>query len=478
MTLGHIPSEWESLIIYSRATSWHGGLAVGGEVADVKYSGCQSFIRMRKRFWSVGVILAMGFMIRLALSPFFADYSDFSYWAGIAMDVMGNDGIYRDYDLWYPPVWGYVVALVTPMLELFGIAPMEVVIDEASQHGYMVGFGWIVSPLAVMMIKLPLIICDVASGYVIYRIAARSADDERTALIPCAFWMFCPLSIYVTAVQGQFESVEILLVLLAVWAFLRRSYFESGAFIAASVLTKPFTALAVIPIMALIWVNGRDRRVLDVSRYAIGGIAMTAFLILPLIINGELDYMLGFMSGRYGLPYPLPDDYSMTSLAMANAISLSPSGSNFNSFFPLSMLVSLIISGYVLAKGRVSEKTSVLFIAAAVGCHLMWFPATGYVQYYVPVAAMMCVAYAYDRRYTSLIILVTAFALFPALWGFSHAYQLSLLDWVSPDALNGFYQTLRELVSIQDALSTCLKFLPILISVVLPFMIARGEADG
>ena len=424
------------------------------------------------------IILAAGLAVRLILAPMFADYSDFSFWAGISFDVREEGSIYRDYDLWYPPVWGYVISAFSPLLDLFGCTPLEGVVDEASSIGYAVGDGWIPSPAAVFVIKLPIIISDVLCGFFIHSIVLRISDDRRKALLSAALWTFCPLTIYVSAVQGQFDSIQVLLVILAVWSYLNGSYFPAGAFVALSVLTKPFSALIVLPLLALIitYEYGNKRHVKSALGYIAGGLVMTAFVCVPIILNGETQFLTGFMSNRYSSGFPLPSGFSMSMLPVSESFGLAPSGSNMNTFFFLSILLSLMLSVFILARGKLKDSYAVLIVLMASCLHLIWYPATGYVQYYVMAIAALAVASSVDVRFRYLAYAVTVLALIPAFWGFNHAYQLYEYGWVSVDALENAYSTMRSIFDIPDTIASHLKFLPMLLAVVLSAIILRRDA--
>lgn len=428
----------------------------------------------------VALILLSGLAVRLIIAPFFSDYNDFPYWAGIAFDVMTDEGIYRGYDLWYPPLWGYAVSLMTPIMDLFGITPLETIVDESSDIGYSLGNGQIVSPIVVFIIKIPLIVSDVCCGYLIYIIVRRLTEDVKKQISALLLWTFCPITIFVSAVQGQIDPLVTLLLLLSVWSYLSGNYFSSGAFIAASVLTKPFTSLAVLPMMALVWVyrTGRDNKIRSTSAYLLGGILMSFLILLPQIINGEMSFVTGFITNRYTSSPPLPADYTMSIYNDIGLETLYPQVSNLNTFFFLSFILSLILTIYVFAKGKVTDKGAILILTAAVSCHLMWYPATGYIQYYVPAVAMAVLCMTFDRRFRYLIYAIAVLTIIPALHGFSNFFQLYLLGLVPIDTLVDIRDWLWAVLDIPDGIASNLKFLPMLIIVILSMKMAKEDCDA
>lgn len=426
-------------------------------------------------------ILLSGMAVRLAIAPMFSDYNDFPYWAGVAFDVMTGEGIYRGYNLWYPPMWGYVISVMTPFLDLFGVTPLETIVDAASQSGYSLGNGQVVSPVTVFILKIPLILADVFCGYTIYAIVRILTDDKKKQIGVLMLWIFNPLTIYVSAVQGQIDPISTFFLLLSVWAYLRNSYLPAGAFIATSVLTKPFTSLVVLPMMGLIWAyqyTAKDK-LKSVGKYLFGGIAMTLLILLPQMINGEMSFVTGFLTSRYSTDPPLPSGFEMM-VGTENIVvsDLFPSVSNLNTFFFISFILSLILTVFVIVKGRTSERGAILIITAAAICHLMWYSATGYIQYYVPVVAMLTICTIYKKYFTYAVWGVTVFCLICALHGFANFYQLYELGWASIGTLQDVTYYLDMILDVPNTLSLNVKFLPVLLSVILSIKLAREDYDA
>ncbi len=427
------------------------------------------------------LILLTGMAVRLILAPMFSDYNDFPYWTGVAFDVMTGDGIYQGYNLWYPPMWGYVISIMTPFLDLFGVTPLETIVDASSESGYSLGNGQIVSPITVFILKIPLILADVFCGYIVYSIARMLTDDRKKQISVLLLWTFNPLTIYVSAVQGQIDPISTMFLLLSVWSYLRNSYLPAGAFIAASVLTKPFTSLVVLPMLALIWAYQYDLKdkFKSSAKYLFGGIAMSVLILLPQLINGEMGFVTGFLTSRYSSDPPLPSGFEMSVYANGMSISdLFPSVSNLNTFFFISFILSLVLTVFVAARGRTSGKGAVLIIPAATICHLMWYSATGYIQYYVPVVAMLTICTVYDRRFNYAVWGIVLLTLICSLHGFANFYQLYELGWASIGTLQDVSDFLDMLLDVPNTLALNLKFLPVLLAVILSIKLARDDYDA
>lgn len=423
--------------------------------------------------------LVIGAAIRLAMAPFFCDSYDFAFWTSIAFDVKNGNGIYADYDMWYPPVWGYVIALITPLLNLFNCVPSMRVIDEIAWGTHMTGDGWVPSTGSIILIKLPLIVSDIINGILIFKIARRLDFDEKIALRATALWMFCPLTIWVSGGQGQFDSLSLLFILLSVYAYLKKSYILCGMSIAAATLTKIFPALIVLPLMALIFTRGDDRKenLKNTALYAVGGIAMTAIILLPQILNGEMGFVLSFILPKFGGGYPVPSGFDYTSMAISIPSTLMPSGKNVSTYLIPTFIVDLIITVFILIEKRFSDRHALMLITVSFCTFLMWLPAPGYIQYYVPVIGLLALCIPLDRRFSKLMIVLVILCLIPMLAGFSHMFPLTNLG-ADLDLILAFQSGIRAIFSPFTGLASALKFIPILLCMFLSWKIIRGERDG
>ena len=242
---------------------------------------------------AIAVAIIVGAVIRLAIAPFFMDTFDFAFWTATAFDIRTGNGMYSDYDYWYPPVWGYILSLMVPILDLFNCIPTEEIIIRMADDDLSTGDGWAVSTGALVILKLPLIAADLVNGLLIYKIVKRISGDERKSMGAATLWLFNPLSIWISSGHGQFDTVALMFVLLCIYAYLEGSRLMCGMAIAAATLTKVFPAFMVLPMFALILTSGKDRGI-DIKGgclYAIGGIGMTLIVLLPQIINGELQFV-------------------------------------------------------------------------------------------------------------------------------------------------------------------------------------------
>lgn len=424
-------------------------------------------------------ILILGAAIRLAIAPFFCDSYDFAFWTSVAFDVRNGDGIYADYDLWYPPVWGYLIASVTPLFDLFNCVPTMGLIDEVAWGTHITGQGWVPSIGSIVIIKLPLIVADVINGLLIFKIARHLEFNEKLCLSASALWMLCPLTIWVSGGQGQFDSVSLMFILIAFYAYLKNSYLLCGMSIAAATLTKIFPALVVLPLMALIFTRGDDKKqnLRNTGIYALGGIAMTALILLPQILHGEMEFVLSFITPKFGGGYPTPNGFDYTAMTMSVPSALVPSGKNVSTYLIPTFIVDLIITVFILAEKRFSDKHALMLVTASMCTFLMWMPAPGYIQYYVPVIGLLSLCAMTDSRFRTLYMVIVILAMIPMLAGFTHAYPLMELG-IDAETVKSICKTIRMAFSPFTGFVSAIIFIPICLSMYFAWRLIRRERDG
>lgn len=165
------------------------------------------------------------------------DYG-FKLWA-LDLAENGTFGFYARTGADYTPGYLYVLWMLGGLIKLFNAS----------------GIG------SAFIIKIPAIICDIVSVYLIYRILKKHTS-ERIALICALFYAIVPVILTNSAVWGQMDSVLAMLLLLSFSFILDKNY--TGLFIT-------YTIAVVVKIQAV---------------FAFPAIA--AFIIYQFVKNPEL----------------------------------------------------------------------------------------------------------------------------------------------------------------------------------------------
>lgn len=123
-------------------------------------------------------------------------------------------------------------------------------------------------------VKLPVLAADLS---LVALLAALSRAGRASPLAP---WLYAvhPVSVLVGAAHGQFDSVPLLFLLLAVEALARERRDASAVALAAAIATKSFPVLA-LPFLAF----DRQASLRSAARYTFLALAPGALLLLPFL---------------------------------------------------------------------------------------------------------------------------------------------------------------------------------------------------
>lgn len=183
--------------------------------------------------WNLIYLLLAALFLRLVLAAFYRGYeTDMSCFMGWA-DRLYTEGISSFYQSGgfndYPPGYMYVLWLIGALKSLFGFDNMSVA--------------------AVLLTKLPAILCDLGAGYLIYRLAEKRFS-EKHGLICAALYVFSPAIWINSAMWGQVDAVTTLFMLLVCYFVYEKKMPLAYVSFAIGFLMKPQMAF-VFPIMLL-----------------------------------------------------------------------------------------------------------------------------------------------------------------------------------------------------------------------------------
>jgi hypothetical protein len=187
------------------------------KMEDLKYQrvGLNQFFR-RKPLLSISLV---GLAIRFALAPFFGHPYDLRIFMAVSWAVahgvspysqyvlqeifqnMSNPQLYgSSYGIGYPPSWGLVLGLMYQVSSL--INPNDIY-------------------TLVLSLKTPIIISDLVTSLVLYKIVERKLN-KRIAFKAFCLYQLCPFTIVIGAVWGMFDVLVFLLSLLSAYLLLEK----------------------------------------------------------------------------------------------------------------------------------------------------------------------------------------------------------------------------------------------------------------
>lgn len=195
-----------------------------------------------KSKWNILLIAASGLILREILSPFTGHPFDFELWVRIGYYVSrGNDPYVRTFPVsglsfpgaglmsWigYPPTWAFFQAGIYKFYAALGV-------DNRF--------------LDYLIVKQPMIIGDMVSAYMLYRIIGSYSGTTK-GIRAFTFWMFCPLTIVISSIWGMFDQIILVLVLASIFLI---SETKKSALIQAFAFLLKVIPLIYLPIFAFV----------------------------------------------------------------------------------------------------------------------------------------------------------------------------------------------------------------------------------
>jgi len=392
----------------------------------------------------IAILLVVGLLLRLFLayillpgSGFATDIATFTAWAS-QLGQSGPGDFYATAGFAdYPPGYLYV-------LWLLGV------------------LGHILAPLAggdagsaiTALIKIPAIVCDVAIGYVLYRIVktwrGEHPDANRLALIAAALYLFNPVTWYDSAIWGQVDSVGTLVTLLAVVALIRGNSEGASVLAVLAALVKPQFGIVALPIVGIVLLRRHlfapdsiphnpvlvparlrgwfvdERGFWRLVSSAVAALLVLVVLLVPfsLDIPGFVQLIVKTAGGYQYLsvnaynPWALIGAGGQTPLAFGGG--WSPD--NVPLIGPLSgVLIGglLLVAGFGLAALRLAwrdDRRSIIVVTLLLALGFFILPTRVHERYMFPIFAFLPIVAVVDKRWL-IATIVLSIAAFMNLYG-------------------------------------------------------------
>lgn len=245
-------------------------------------------------------------VVRLVLMPLLTYDYDIFHWAQIIENFQTGDGLYDVDAYYYTPTWGYILGFVSLVMDTFlnvgDFGSRFVDLLAVEDLAFRFHTATTVTLSFAFCMKIPIMLADLATGYLLYRFIRDEFGSQRMAVFGLALWLFCPTLIYMSGVQAQFDSFSALFMMLTFVLIRKDRDLLAGMTFAAGVMLKFFPAFTILVLVAYILVKHRDdgtgvRRVLA---SVIGAALVTAVMYIPIIMSGDVATSLSFVTGRAG----------------------------------------------------------------------------------------------------------------------------------------------------------------------------------
>lgn len=331
---------------------------------------------------SLILILVLGFALvfRLATASIIEgwpnDISANKYWANNA--ALGLSEFYNRGWCDYPPLFIYVLAFI----------------------GKLASISWL-QPFFTLLIKLPSILADIVTSYMIYKLAKKQLKAEL-AILACAVYVFNPAVYIDSTVWGQVDSFFTMLVVAALILLMKRKLGLATVFFTASVLMKP-QGVFFLPI--LLFELLKNRKVKQFAAVIVSGILTAVVIVLPFAIKQEPLWIFKLYLGTAGeYPSAAMNALNFFSLIGANFVDGSnvPFLFSYNTWGLIFDVIILGISAFIYFKGR--HIATPLITAVLLNSGAFIFSTKMHERYMFPVIAICLLALVYFKEKRILII--------------------------------------------------------------------------
>jgi uncharacterized membrane protein len=270
-----------------------------------------------------------------------------------------------------------------------------------------------------LLVKLPLIASDTIIAYVLYQVTSKK-NSERMAVSAAMLWYLNPLTIWVSAGWGMFDTLPALFTILSLYCLLERKVVLSAVCLVLAAALKYYAIILFVPLIIVLWrTSGRRDTLKGVTGLAVSSVIM----FLPSIAKAAAGYStLASPPSQTGIHYSGLTFWSIITLYVPfNQSSLS-------SF----LIVTLLAGCYLwlcLTRGVDFKRLQVLAFALPIALLLLGYYYVGenFVVWILPFAALLAVSKKSKILFWSMTSIAFLSAVTSSLLPY---YLLPLWPWI------------------------------------------------
>ncbi|WP_409341995.1 phospholipid carrier-dependent glycosyltransferase [Paenibacillus sp. MBLB4367] len=340
----------------------------------------------------VAVSLAAAFLIRLLIAPtttgYATDTMTFRAWADRLAEV-GLSHFYTGEQFSdYPPGYMYVLYVIGTIRQAFGF-----------------GFD---APAYLLLIKLPAIIADILSAYMLFKIA-RSRLSAGIGFGLALLYAFAPAVGVNSAVWGQVDSFFALFLLLTLRDLFDRRYERASILFALAVLIKP-QALIFTPVLLFGWYELRHAagKLLRCGLLSLGTFVLLA---LPFAVHMPASWIFKLYGETLSsYPYATLNAFNLFALTGGNWVDQHAKllFLSYQTWGYVAIAAALAVTLYVTYRGRaLHTNRSVMFAGALLLIVTMFVLGVRmHERYMFPALILLPLLYIFtrDRRVLQLFL--------------------------------------------------------------------------
>lgn len=342
-------------------------------------------------------LLGAGLLLRIAAATLMDGHNDINIFKGWASSAANNFLQFyagaRTSD--YPPLYIYILYLIGKIAA----------IPEVSSY-------------YTILLKLPSIAADIASAYLIYRLARKYLTLETSVLL-AAFYIFNPAVFMNSTFWGQVDSFFTLIIITAVYLLSEKRIGFSAALFTAAVLMKP-QGIIFLPVLFFELV--RQKSFKSFLKAAAAALSTAAIIILPFSYNKGALWIYNLFSKTTGeYPYASVNAFNLYGLLGKNYVKDATTQFlfSYHNWGMVFIVLITLLAWFIYMKGnsRVFASAAALLLITGV----FNLSTRMHERYLFPAVALSILAFIYlkDKRllllsagFSATVYLNTHFVLF------------------------------------------------------------------
>lgn len=365
----------------------------------------------------VAVMIA-AFLLRIVMAGVYhghpQDMSCFLAWA----DMVFNDGFKQFYSTMtegYPPGYIYILYFIGWLRHLFNI-PWD-------------------SVTSVILTKMPSILADLGTGYLIYRVASEKFRETGAALLS-AVYLFCPAILLDSVLWGQTDSVYVVFVAWMCYMIVKKKLIPAYFLFALSILLKPqaimFTPVLIYGIIDQVFLEDFHWRKFGIHL----GMGLLAILSMVLLVMpyGLSQVISLYMNTVGSFEYASVNAYNFWTFCGLNWI--GQDGVKFGLTYQTwgYLFIALTVVAATVVNFRCKKTPAKYFYTSAlIMVGVFMFSVRMHERYMYPAIAFLILAYALKPRRD--VFVLYCLAALHSFYNVAHVlflYDASTYDWHSP----------------------------------------------
>lgn len=368
------------------------------------------------------VISAAALLVRLIAAIIYrgheTDMNCFVSWS----DMVFNDGFNAFYKSEsftdYPPGYMYILYVIGAIRSLLGMAWDSVATN--------------------VMVKLPAIIADIGSGYLIYHIASKRIKETGAAILS-ALYLFCPAVILDGAVWGQTDAVFTFFVALMCYFITENKLIPSYFVFALGILIKPqtliFTPVLICGIIDQVFLEDFNwNKFFKNLAFGIGAILLIGLLMLPYGFHDALGQYTETL-GSY--EYASVNAYNIWTMMGLNWIGQDGYliGMAYKTWGTVAIVLTVIASIVISLRCK-KNPSKYYFIGAFIVTCVFMFSVRMHERYIFPAILLLIMCYSIRQRKEIYILYVILSAM--AFYNMAHVlffYDVNNFNRMEPAAI-------------------------------------------